>query len=432
MLKPIYSVCLLFFFVFSGLQFTDLFGASGPPYKFNFQETIIPVGETACMDVVVENFVDISAFQFGFKYDTSSFQFIGIESSQFEGSSIFADEAANMDGIPIVTAGYIELGPLTNIADSTVAFSFCFKAIGVLGAESELEISNLSNGNLSTIFADGIQHLEPDFCLVPAKLIIGEPMPPIIDTLGFELGTTWMYDGIDIVLERDTLIGGNTWYSLSELSVCSRDLQEFWLRKKGEIMWMHDPEVNQEFLLYDFSKQAGESWEIVMPNGAPKHTVIVDSVSIEEVDGRLIQVQYVHADPYFSAYDFGNKIYNGIGSSHYLFPTGNLCEGPNGLCSFATQSQSIEISSEFDCIPLSVLNKNAAQIELFPNPNNGSFQIQGIDNYESLEIYNINGSLVKRYDSYTAQINMDRSGMYLLKIDLGDGVVVSKKVSCIK
>jgi hypothetical protein len=240
--------------------------------------------------------------------------------------------------------------------------------------------------------------------------------------LEFGIGTYWIYSGNQIILEKDTVIDGEMWYGMSELSFCSRSLQDFWLRKDGDIMLMYDPVEQTSNLLYDFSKQQGEEWSINLPDGCPPFVVTVDSVSTALISGVSLRVQHISFDQY-NCYDFSSDIYEGIGSSHYLFPTGNLCDGgANGLRCFSTQDQQYIINPNSPCLPTSI-KKYLAQIDfnIFPNPVQDKLYFETTNQNWNYEIINLQGQKIMS-GTYQDIIDVEQlpSGIYLLQLQQND------------
>ena len=396
--------------------------AEGPPFNFFFQDRIVPAGETACMDVVVENFTDVSSFQFAFSFDGAIFNFEELMTSELDPDDFMEGPPFNYDPInSIITVLYVNLDSST-LLDQSVAFSLCFEAIGSEGESSQVVIPNtLPNGNMAQLFiADGTSFAIPEFNLVPGTFTIGEEENSIECTdLCFELGTRWIYGGNEITLNRDSIICGEIWYGMSELDFCSRNLQDLFLRKDDEAIWMHDPATNVSSILYDFTKGTEESWEITLPGGAPSHTVFVDSVSIVNVGGRELQVQHISDDPYTSFYDFGERVYEGIGSNHFLFPTGNLCDGgANGLICYSTAGEQISFDANGQCEPTSTNDLlPLSNLTLHPNPVQDNLYLEATEQNWSYQVFNLQGQQIMQ-GQYQDNIGVSQlpSGIYFLQL----------------
>ena len=69
-------------------------------------------------------------------------------------------------------------------------------------------------------------------------------------------------------------------------------------------------------------------------------------------------------------------------------------------------------------------------LAIFPNPTTGVVNIMGINNFEKLQIFDLQGKLVKTYGSFTNQINVSNlmSGNYIIKIISEDSVITKKLI----
>ena len=68
-------------------------------------------------------------------------------------------------------------------------------------------------------------------------------------------------------------------------------------------------------------------------------------------------------------------------------------------------------------------------IDVYPNPSNGNINIESEEEIKRISIYDLQGRLVKRKDGNQMQIELpQRSGMYLLKVELEHGRFVNRKV----
>ena len=69
-------------------------------------------------------------------------------------------------------------------------------------------------------------------------------------------------------------------------------------------------------------------------------------------------------------------------------------------------------------------------ISIYPNPTTGVINIMGINNFEKLQIFDLQGKLVKTYSSFTNQIDINNltSGNYTIKIISEDSVITKKLV----
>ena len=86
--------------------------------------------------------------------------------------------------------------------------------------------------------------------------------------------------------------------------------------------------------------------------------------------------------------------------------------------------------ARFDPNPLSLNDAVIADVNLYPNPNNGSFSISSFDTIEIVEIVDMMGKLVFKNKNYSNEYNINglSKGLYLVKIYYNDGKDVVKKM----
>lgn len=94
-----------------------------------------------------------------------------------------------------------------------------------------------------------------------------------------------------------------------------------------------------------------------------------------------------------------------------------------------------EWGTPFDFSFLSVSNMvSAAHIQIAPNPSNGNFTLSNnsSENIEEILIYNTNGKIVWKQEAQENEQQIDVSffstGLYLMKVHLEDGEVISRKL----
>lgn len=86
--------------------------------------------------------------------------------------------------------------------------------------------------------------------------------------------------------------------------------------------------------------------------------------------------------------------------------------------------------ARFDPNPLSLNDAVIADVNLYPNPNNGSFSISSIDKIETVEIVDMLGKLVfkNKNNSNEYNINGISKGLYLVKVTFDNDKVLIKKM----
>jgi hypothetical protein len=72
-------------------------------------------------------------------------------------------------------------------------------------------------------------------------------------------------------------------------------------------------------------------------------------------------------------------------------------------------------------------------IELYPNPTSGIFQISSSDRIEKVEVYTVSGQSISMFFAETKQVEIDLEkntppGVYYVKLKIADQIIVRKIV----
>lgn len=77
---------------------------------------------------------------------------------------------------------------------------------------------------------------------------------------------------------------------------------------------------------------------------------------------------------------------------------------------------------------LSIEDNNKSKVSVYPNPTNGRLYISGLNNVERLEVFSIEGKLLKRFTTVNEYVDLDiASGLYMVKLT-DNGRTIIKKV----
>lgn len=190
----------------------------------------------------------------------------------------------------------------------------------------------------------------------------------------------------------------------------------------------HEEEITEEIILYDFSKQVGDTifsgYEYEVPN------IIV------EIDSILI------GDQYRKTFHFDSPIFwiEGIGSTRGLLspvtdqPT---CSCHWELVCFKQGNEVLYLNPNFNqCFPLlSNINKNNIRLfsKVYPNPvTDISFLDFGDSNFRIIEIYDLMGKRIKSFNieglkNTHIKKNNFTPGLYIYKLSGEKGLFMNGK-----
>ena len=245
------------------------------------------------------------------------------------------------------------------------------------------------------------------------------------------IGTTWTYTEYDfgihypttIEVVGDSVIGDEIWHILEGVGGCASNFKDYLIREEGDQVLMLAPFSNEEALLYDYAKTAGESWTIPIDEFVD-YVIHVDSVGTMIIDGQEYEVQFI------DNIEFGSVIVKGIGCTKYFFPQGNICDPHFGeLRCFSADDVEVDFDSIHSCdaiiVPVATEEINPhSNLNIFPNPSNSLLQIEvgELENVEQINVYDASEKLVKKIaipsgaSNYNLDLSHHPSGIYFLKI----------------
>ena len=272
------------------------------------------------------------------------------------------------------------------------------------------------------------------------------------------IGTEWYYSFREgaftpatgyylLKSSKDTIIESKNCKVLSHTLVNSKSIALV----NGRSIVYHDTKENKIYrylfgnfyLLYDFTKIAGDTIVIKEPYSASSYDNIisvVDSVGIETlVNNVQLKSLYVHnLEPL--KYVFSGKIIERIGNLNFFLPINSLfCDSgcPNPLRCYRDGNLSLDLSqSPCDTVYTNTHLIKTTEVGVFPNPFNNSFTIKNgkhDERFLSIEILNQTGQLILRDvipGNIDHQINLHKypNGFYYLIIKNQDMIYSYKLI----
>lgn len=172
----------------------------------------------------------------------------------------------------------------------------------------------------------------------------------------------------------------------------------------------------QEILLYDFSKEIGDTIYSNSPEGYMAYPVIVSNIDTVELFDGSNRRRYWLEGVYFSYLE--ECWIEGFGSIHGMFsPIFELLTNyyePHLSC-FKQDDYTVYLNN-FSCdkcfcsLGTSINDINEFQIQIYPNPFSDQINIESKNEYSEIRIYNSNGKIIQKFNRST----------YPTKIDLGE------------
>ena len=256
-----------------------------------------------------------------------------------------------------------------------------------------------------------------------------------------DTGAIWSVNTSKISVAGDTLLKGmkyKKYFITQDDSVFSLNKASYYaaLREdSSKRLWVIRKDSINEKLLYDFSLKLGDS-AIVYPFGFSNFGLVSFPIKIAQVDSIQINLSYRKRYKISTIKDYTwipEYWIEGIGSTLGVFNAGISITGiadmgyPELLCFYENESITYFGLSN-NCFHPIWTNIKTNEIEksicnFYPNPftDISILHISGLDNFNFvLEIYNVDGSLTKRYQIIHNDYMIDRfglsSGIYFYKL----------------
>ena len=230
-------------------------------------------------------------------------------------------------------------------------------------------------------------------------------------------------------------IGGapNSCAWTSQFVYDSNDSVYFWHQERGEFC-----------LLYDFGAEAGDEWTIYhnieVPGQPDSSILVVDSVSVETIDGEWLKVAYTTRQNQSSDWwSVGGKVIERIGGA-YLFPVSGVCDPLPGELRCYQDSVVYFIQGQYDCDEIiSSVEEHDASLNLraYPNPTGDFVNIDFEGNHLRPTSIKATGSDGKRivvggFQTISNTVRLDikgfPTGLYLIELQFGSSMQLSTKI----
>mgnify|MGYP003637992880 FL=1 len=205
-------------------------------------------------------------------------------------------------------------------------------------------------------------------------------------------------------------------------------------------VWFVPPGDTLDTLLYDFNLSVGDTLPIGYKYDPSVNRLFQDTITVVAIDsvnlGGVWRKRYALRHCPISGF---NDIYiiEGIGSTQSLLENYYSCNYSNLLGVECTKENGVTIypNSSYQCnviVGLETTEIKKQEVKLYPNPTNGSIFITEHEQLERIQLFNIQGKLIKEIQpnrSSETVLNIEGSpGIYLIRLRMVDGSVTSSKV----
>lgn len=187
-----------------------------------------------------------------------------------------------------------------------------------------------------------------------------------------------------------------------------------------------------EYVLFDFSYNVGDTINYCLPS----NLLHGNNFNLYKVDSIKNQFEFGHDRRTYFTYGYQSfipnlmnpgtyypsvtKIYEGVGFKHqgifhYIFGVlMDFCEGSMDACDIISSSKK-------------VTNNNS--VNIFPNPFSREFSVESDMEIKNISIYDLNSTeILTVYESNSINLEKFNNGIFFCRVELKNGVVVTKKI----
>lgn len=260
------------------------------------------------------------------------------------------------------------------------------------------------------------------------------------------------YHGMESI--KDTIIGGKSARMCREFDYHHQTDSLFYFTKhyffdSADKVYFYNKPLGQWNLLYDFSKQVGDTifypWNDILIPDTIRFYNIVDSVYTLNINGinRKAQdvIQGMDSSINVIWLDwFGGTNIQGIGRNYSMFPTPHNSDRyefelrcyEDTIIGLYTNPQFIQWHQGVSCdsvIFLNISEERINNVRIYPNPSRSNLRITGMQNDSQIKILNLNGEVVfsKKADTNTSiDIQSLVEGIYIIEIINSDQAIRKK------
>lgn len=261
-----------------------------------------------------------------------------------------------------------------------------------------------------------------------------QPYKPLLDNLN-EWHFTTCFSGCNTDVyytDGDTIVGGKTYKILDGYHYISRTfllIED--VPNRTVTLAKINPTKIDEFLLYDFAKNEGDTMELFNPNSPfiqEPGFFQLDSIRLRPLeDGNSYRHFYWSPTPGNTTYNAYPVWVEGVGSLSLINAAGAEPDfnGVGQLNCFFKNSDAfyVNLDSVISCEPIHVLGisefKNS-KWNIYPNPSSDIIQITGLKEETSVEIISCTGEVIKLgeiSDQNPLDISSLKDGIYFIRVD---------------
>jgi gliding motility-associated-like protein len=297
---------------------------------------VVRPGDEICVDVIVNNFVDVLAMQFTIEWDTTVLSFVRAEQAMPPLPSLNTSGNFGRPAINVVTFSWDNTGQLMGVTlpDGSAIFRLCFTAIGQLGDESPIRFTgNVTPIQISDSNGANIGFDDSDFgtIYITDQLLLTQYQ---LDTACF---------GLDNGGFTVSVIGGTAPYEVSYRNLTTGGASQ------GPFA------INNNGGSFSLNNQFASQFEVTITDNSGVPETVIDTIDVPErvqLDVNIDPIQEISCFGESDGVLIANVFENGIMVSNpgpeyrFLWSTGDRTRVISNLSS---QLYSVTLTDQFGC-----------------------------------------------------------------------------------
>lgn len=210
--------------------------------------------------------------------------------------------------------------------------------------------------------------------------------------------------------------------------------KDFVHSEDNDKVYRYDKDLDQWFLLYDFTAEAGDTLNIHFVDSF-FFEIVIDSVTTIVIEDDTFEVQYITQTNNGNIITaWGGRNIKFLGNDRFLFPQSALLDPPSGplRCYSPSQEKTYSIVPyACDLVSTESINTLNKKIKIYPNPANDFLFITGLDIgliSPTVNIYNSYGQLVQSSQLFENRLQIEDLpiGLYFLSINSNQKLIFSQ------
>ena len=268
------------------------------------------------------------------------------------------------------------------------------------------------------------------------------------------IGANWYYNGSDqgaaptnsvyIHFEsvKDTIVKGQLTRKIERTYYHFRGsvsrLEPLYVYNSTDTVFLYNPQKESFGKFYIFNRSKGDTLTLDAPYGDEDYSflektayrVVIDSVASATYNGKQVKKYWARGLDGFQYWGNGSFM-DYIGGLDWFFPRRVMMPEADGPLRCYNDNN---FGISFTSLPCDYMLTNgipevsSEEVSVYPNPTSDKFKVNALSGILKVELFDLNGVLRFQGNNLENDISKLETGNYLLKIELKDKTIVSRKI----